>query len=997
MEEVQVIDCPPTPEILLASATPPSTSLLDMLDSSSSAEELDNSCSGDAAGDDAGESGRSSPPPKCAICLGKCRQKCYTDSCRHQFCYRCLLEWSKIKAECPLCKQAFRSIIYNRKTYGHYQEHKISIAPPASPPSYAGQGSGSGGGGAARTMPQVYHRLDFTLSQPPRFTYSATLHVQPSQSERLRQLFLHQSGDVQRFSREYPDDSIPSRQNGPEWRRYIYHRRLHARPLADINGRMRECSAAFYRENPAQIHRLMPWINRELVALSRNNPSQVSLIMEDFPNLLMTHDITSPAFRERVSYWGRVRTAHFIHELLNFARSPYDMIGYDRSVQYDPYYNNNVVVLSSSSSSSSGSGLSASEGEDDVVPILEPMPGTSGTMNSVGGPSGSARRGRTQFTIETRSSDQTVIMTGSFGGAGVSGIVSVSTSGSQQNNGSATSTSGYPDMSRMQPLTSMVPQQPPPPVSRLEDGENISLSSSDSDDCRIVGALKPPHLRTPEMVSLESESDSDVVFVNDDTNTARNQAMESNSVLEQLFPETLLNQELAKLEDHAFASEYNNGASTSSGGGSASGGMKKYYAKPRLNRYAEGIGFKSIYEASESEKSHGDPSIKSDSDSSSHDEVKFNIRGQAPAATRKRKALKRRQASSTGSSSSDSSDESSTSDSESSSPSSSGCSSTSSSNSDSDSDCSSDNKVTLKKRSRRSNVRSSRKSSKRRQKESKPKRSKVKKRKTSSSKRSSRKRQKLQIPKTPSKTSSESGKGTSASCTSGPSTETIPSAITPPNATSVINPASSSSGKKRKLKSAIIKLNPVAKAVRQQLLNASKRRRKAPICSELITSTDFSSDENPPAEPSQQQTNPSVQQEQTLQRDSTESSSGDTDTSDSEEGRCTIASLIRAAKADDPPEMKQQNTSTSSCSSSSTSKSSCSANSSHTEPPSQVSVGPEEAPEEDDDDDEEEEDEEDDEGAEEERHDQSPAVSTGDVDVDVSVAQVIAVGAEVEL
>ncbi|KXJ84531.1 E3 ubiquitin-protein ligase Topors [Aedes albopictus] len=986
MEEVQVIDCPPTPEILLPSATPPSTSaLLDMLDSSSSAEELDN-CSGDA-GDDAAESGRSSPPPKCAICLGKCRQKCYTDSCRHQFCYRCLLEWSKIKAECPLCKQAFRSIIYTRKTYGHYQEHKISIAPPASPPNYPGQGSGSAGGGAARTVPQVYHRLDFTLSQSPRFTYSATLHVQPSQSERLRQLFLHQSGDVQRFSREFPDDSIPSRQNGPEWRRYIYHRRLHARPLADISGRMRECSASFYRENPAQIHRLMPWINRELVALCRNNPAQVSLIMEDFPNLLMSHDITSPAFRERVSYWGRVRTAHFIHELLNFARSPYDIIGYDRSVQYDPYYNNNVVVLSSSSSSSSGSGLSGSEGEDDVVPILEPTPGTSGTVNSVGGPGGSTRRGRTQFTIETRSSDQTVIMTGSFGGAGVSGIVSVSTSGSQHNNGAGTSTSGYPDMSRMQPLTSMVPQpQPPPPVNRLlEDGDNISLSSSDSDDCRIVGALKPPHLRTPEMVSLESESDSDVVFVNDDANTARNQAMESSNVLlEQLFPETLLNDELAKLEeDHAFASEYNNGASTSSGGGSASGGgMKKYYARPRLNRYAEGIGFKSIYEASESDKSQGEPSVKSDSDSSSHDEVKFNIRGQAPVVSRKRKAVKRRQASSTGTSSSDSSEESSTSDSESSSRSSSGCSSSSSSNSDSDSDCSSE-KVTLKKRSRRSTVRSSRKTSaKRRQKESKPKRSKAKKRKTSSSKKrsSSRKRQKLQTPKQPAKSSSESGKGTSASCTSGPSTETIPTMM-------VANPAAcSSNDRKRKLKSAIIKLNPVA---RQLHLAVSKRRRKTPVCSsELITSTDFSSEENKPElnEPPP----PAAQQ-----RESSDSSSSDTDTSDSEEGRCTIASLIRAAKADDPvtTEMKQQQntSSSSSCSSSSV-------NSSLTEQSSQMGGG---APVENDDDDEaeeeEEEDDDDDDDEEEEvdEHNQSPSPSVSRAGEEV--AQVIAVGAEVEL
>lgn len=971
MEEVEVIDCPP--EFLLASVTPPSTStLLDMLDSSSSAEELDN-YSGEVGGDGPIESGRSSPPPKCAICLGKCRQKCYTDSCRHQFCYHCLLEWSKIKAECPLCKQVFRSIIYNKKTYDRYQEHSISIVPPVSSPNYSAQGNGSGGAGAARTAaPQVYHRLDFTLSQPPRFTYSATLRVQPSQSERLQQLFLHQSGDVQRFSREFPDDSIPSRQNGPEWRRYIYHRRLHARPLPDINGRMRECSAAFYRENPAQIHRLMPWINRELVALCRNNPAQVSIIIEDFPNLLMTHDITSPAFRERVCYWGRARTAHFIHELLNFARSPYDIIGYDRSVQYDPYYNNNVVVLSSSSSSSSGSGMSASEGEDDVVRVVEPTPGPSGSLETGDGQSGNSRRGRTQFTIETRSSDQTVIMTGSFGGTGVSGIVSVSTSGSQPQNGAGTSNNGYPDVSRMQPLTSLVPQ---PPVNRLEDGENISLSSSDSDDCRIVGALKPPHLRTPEMVSLESDSDSDVVFVNEQATRCKNQTAVSNTTRKGLFPDNVITQEVAKLEAQLFGNEYNNGASTSSGGGSASGGMKKYYAKPRLNRPTHGVGHKSIYESSESEKSRAEPSIPSDSESSSHDEVKFNNRTQAPAAIRKRKAPKRRKVTQSGSSSANTSDESSTSDTESS-PSSSGCSSSasSSSGSDSESDFISNNSPKVaRKNPRRSKTHSSRKTSKRRGKEEvKPKRrSKAKTRKVASSKRSSRKRPNLQT----TKSSSESGKGTSVSCNSAPPAEVLPSGSNSP-----LKPTNSSS-KKCKVRSAVIKPNAAGKTVRQQQPSRSKRRRKIPICSELISSSDSSSGENQP-EPVQ---NPPPVPVTVQQRESLDSSSSESGSSES----CTIASLIRATKADELP--GKQNTSSSSCSSSSstsTSNTSCSLAGGNSERSSQLALDLEPVDEEDDDRDEEEE--------EEDENNQS-LLSNGGEEVGVSVAQVIAVAADVEL
>lgn len=47
---------------------------------------------------DAPEEDRSgSPPPSCPICLGTYKNKCFTDSCLHQFCFNCLLEWSKVR------------------------------------------------------------------------------------------------------------------------------------------------------------------------------------------------------------------------------------------------------------------------------------------------------------------------------------------------------------------------------------------------------------------------------------------------------------------------------------------------------------------------------------------------------------------------------------------------------------------------------------------------------------------------------------------------------------------------------------------------------------------------------------------------------------------------------------------------------------------------------------------------------------------------------------
>lgn len=66
-----------------------------------------------------------SPPPNCAICLGRCKNKCFTDSCMHQFCFKCLCEWSKVKPECPLCKQTFKSIIHNVKSIHQFEEYHV--------------------------------------------------------------------------------------------------------------------------------------------------------------------------------------------------------------------------------------------------------------------------------------------------------------------------------------------------------------------------------------------------------------------------------------------------------------------------------------------------------------------------------------------------------------------------------------------------------------------------------------------------------------------------------------------------------------------------------------------------------------------------------------------------------------------------------------------------------------------------------------------------------
>lgn len=41
-------------------------------------------------------SDRLSPDSRCVICLGRLMNKSFTDSCLHQFCFQCLLQWSKV-------------------------------------------------------------------------------------------------------------------------------------------------------------------------------------------------------------------------------------------------------------------------------------------------------------------------------------------------------------------------------------------------------------------------------------------------------------------------------------------------------------------------------------------------------------------------------------------------------------------------------------------------------------------------------------------------------------------------------------------------------------------------------------------------------------------------------------------------------------------------------------------------------------------------------------
>lgn len=279
----------------------------------------------------------------------------------------------------------------------------------------------------------------------------------------------------------------------------------------------------------------MPWINRELVALLCGNAYQIDIIMDFLPLLFQRHDIASEGFKEYFQSYCRAQTNHFIHELLNFAKSPYDMIGYDREVQYTPYFETDIIAGPIELSSDSEPETESEEVIDviDLDDIIEPN--------------------NTQFTIETRTPTSTTIMSGSINPSNLEQIPVQSTAALPQSS---------QELQQLQPTTSTainditvnynvnvdITNEPStssstsqnniitiPSTSTMQNSvesqdsnalrnhstnndnrnEIYKLTSDSDSECQFVLARKPPHLRTPELVSLNSDSDSDIVFVDE--------------------------------------------------------------------------------------------------------------------------------------------------------------------------------------------------------------------------------------------------------------------------------------------------------------------------------------------------------------------------------------------------------------------------------------------------------------------------------------------------
>ncbi|CAK8688504.1 unnamed protein product [Clavelina lepadiformis] len=399
-------------------------------------------------------------PERCAICLAPPENKAVTDSCFHAFCFSCLKEWSKVKAVCPLCKNEFRYILYNVRANDDYDRFEVP-KPEPDPLNNHLQGLNFN-----FWLQETNHVVDHWMSSR---MYEWRQRIQLEQENTRAALVASTNVDIIRQ------------------RRVLYRHRIQVSHVNN-NKQIRDISSTFFRENPAQIHRLAPWLKRELIVVfGSNNMMLVNRVCDLILSAVSTLGITSTDFYNEIRPYFHDRTDHFLKEFISFASSPHDLPTYDSNARYD-----------TSSSRRHWYRMNRSWSSSDDESLMTTVPGYS-RCPLLGGRTPQPpplAHVRDQFTLERRRTLNERLRS------------SLNQAPPKKPSRSA---------KKKRKLTTQIPAQneivvidssPEPTTSQ----QQAILKHESGDDCvEFVKYVKPPHLRTPDaVIELSSSSEADV-------------------------------------------------------------------------------------------------------------------------------------------------------------------------------------------------------------------------------------------------------------------------------------------------------------------------------------------------------------------------------------------------------------------------------------------------------------------------------------------------------
>nr|XP_032809305.1 E3 ubiquitin-protein ligase Topors isoform X2 [Petromyzon marinus] len=443
----------------------------------------------------------SSPDSKCAICLDRMDNRALASSCMHSFCFLCILEWAKNKADCPLCKQPFRSIIYNVRSNSSFDEYWLT-------PEENGSFSSPDGRRFRYRSTLTHERLRAERREESGVLFEAASRRQPpSRVDAHIQRMLQQLRERRRARLNNRSLRCLKEEEVMAFRRALYRRGVRVRRVED-GGRHRTVSPDFFLQNPATLHRLVPWLKRELTVLFGRRESIVSFVLHRILENITRFHLESDAFLQDLKPTLQYRTEHFLHEFASFARSPFNMEAYDERAFYDAV----VPGDGDGAESSESSVIAISPDPADDPPSVRTLcllkspsslpspPGLSEWDDETPGPSYASREEAvpdgSPETPERRCWSRRGVA-GTYASATPS---SSARSRESDEDGNVTPFVAVTAAASQEVLPDVKMQKPCPPP---DSGD------SDLDDCVIVGYVKPLAERTPELVMLSSDSGDD--------------------------------------------------------------------------------------------------------------------------------------------------------------------------------------------------------------------------------------------------------------------------------------------------------------------------------------------------------------------------------------------------------------------------------------------------------------------------------------------------------
>ncbi|XP_065640629.1 E3 ubiquitin-protein ligase Topors isoform X1 [Hydra vulgaris] len=264
----------------------------------------------------------------CSVCLGPFENRSFLLECFHSFCHICIIQWSELSRTCPLCKTKYKSLIHSVNSDLEYQQYTFPEE--------------------SKLSDQVQTQRVQNGNDGRRFRYQTTLvdsHAwarRRAERERVENT-LSQGREQRKMSRRLKWSATKDR------RKAVYRLHMHVKEVKQ-RGRpkLRDISCEFFKENPALKHRLVPWLLRDLNVLLGDNDENIRFVMSLILNLISNISMECEEFKKQLEPFLFKETDHFIAELISFARSPYDIKGYDDNVVYDVSIHNPVHVIEDS-------------------------------------------------------------------------------------------------------------------------------------------------------------------------------------------------------------------------------------------------------------------------------------------------------------------------------------------------------------------------------------------------------------------------------------------------------------------------------------------------------------------------------------------------------------------------------------------------------------------------------------------------------------------------